>query len=674
MPPLTTRRRQAGRRRDPALLALDIGHEPAIALGDAPTDGHEHFRSLLRWIAGAAIGGLAATALMAAAIYLGLGAQSNFASAPDYAPEQVSAGDVAGGASLEKGDRLVRPVDVIAAKQTFKADTPVKVGDGEVVKTRIFTYLSTNLSTAPSNFASAVPPFNPNHLTDGTGDHPEALPDIAPAAENAEISFVARDAQPADLTTVAGELSADDVAAQIGAMIKSPAKGSDPGLGALDMLKMVRDTPNAAYGALPYATTGGIDRSGPFGALQVRITPENVVNVGRNVAASAPADRLVSVKHGETLEEVLRENGAPPARIAAIQAAFKDARGLGLNDGQKVLLHFEDPDEGSNVPAIVRVGLVADEKEVAAAAIDDSGAFKIVKSAPPAVGSAKKPAGEGEQNSGGISLYQSVYESGLKQGLAKPIIDELISSFASDVDYQRGVSPGDSLIAFYSNPDDIDPKPQLLYAALTVKDQTFRYYRFRTPDDGLVDFYDETGKSSRKFLLRKPIAAGEITSTFGMRFHPILHYARMHNGVDWGAPYGTPILAAGNGTVLKAEFSSGYGRRVEIQHANGYVTTYNHMSAFAKGMEPGARVTQGQVVGYLGQSGLATGPHLHYEVIINGNIVDPLGIKLARTREFDGKMLGLFKKEKARIDGLIAQAPNAAIATTASNASAAKLN
>ena len=665
-----------GRRRDPAQLALDIGHEPPIALGDAPTDGHEHFRSLLRWIAGAAIGGLAGTALMASAIYLGLDAQSNFAAAPEFAPEQVSAGDSQGGSALKKGDRLVRPVDVIAAKQTFKADTSVKVGGGELVKTRIFTFLSTNLSTAPSNFASAVPAFNPNHLTDGTGDHPEALPDIAAAAENAEISVAAREAQPADLPAIAGELSADDVAAQIAAMIKAPAKGSDPGLDALDMLKMVRDTPNAAYGALPYATTGGIDRSGPFGALQVRITPENVVNVARNVAPSAPADRLVSVKRGETLEEVLRENGAPPARIAAIQAAFKDGRGLGLNDGQKVLLHFEDPDEGSTQPAIVRVGLVADEKEVAAAAIDDSGAFKIVKSAPPTAASAKKPSGEGEgeQNSGGISLYQSVYESGLKQGLAKPIIDELISTFASDVDYQRGASPGDALTAFYSNPDDVDPKPQLLYAALTIKDQTFRYYRFRTPDDGLVDFYDDTGKSSRKFLLRKPIAAGEITSTFGMRLHPVLHYARMHNGVDWGAPYGTPILAAGNGTVLKAEFSSGYGRRVEIQHANGYVTTYNHMSAFAKGMEPGARVTQGQVVGYLGQSGLATGPHLHYEIIINGNFVDPLGIKLARTREFDGKMLSLFKKEKGRIDGLIAQAPNASSATTASNATAAKLN
>ena len=119
------------------------------------------------------------------------------------------------------------------------------------------------------------------------------------------------------------------------------------------------------------------------------------------------------------------------------------------------------------------------------------------------------------------------------------------------------------------------------------------------------------------------------------------------------------IFAAGNGVIIKAGWDSGYGRRVEIQHANGYVTTYNHMSAFGRGVAEGVHVTQGQTIGYLGQTGLATGPHLHYEVIINGNFVDPMAIKLARTREFDGRMLALFKKERDRIDGLMQQAPGA---------------
>ena len=163
----------------------------------------------------------------------------------------------------------------------------------------------------------------------------------------------------------------------------------------------------------------------------------------------------------------------------------------------------------------------------------------------------------------------------------------------------------------------------------------------------------------RKFLVRKPIAEGDMTSPFGMRYHPILHYARMHTGVDWAAPIGTPIFAAGNGVIIKAGWDGGYGRRVEIQHANGYVTTYNHMSGFGRGIVEGAHVLQGQTVGYLGDSGLATGPHLHYEVIINGNFVDPMAIKLPRTREFDGKMLAAFKRERDRIDQLMGEAPSA---------------
>ncbi len=244
----------------------------------------------------------------------------------------------------------------------------------------------------------------------------------------------------------------------------------------------------------------------------------------------------------------------------------------------------------------------------------------------------------------------------------------------NDVDFQRSAQPGDSMVAFMSDPDEIDPKSVLYYAALTVHDQIYHYYRFQTPDDKLVDYYDENGRSTRKFLLRKPIAAGEMTSGFGMRYHPILRFARLHSGVDWAAPIGTPIVAAGNGIIIKAAYDSGYGRRVEIQHNNGYVTTYNHMSAFGRGIAAGMHINQGQVVGYLGQSGLATGPHLHYEVIINGNFVDPMAIKLARTREFDGPMLAQFKKERERIDQLMTLAPNASASAASPPGPSAKVN
>jgi len=132
----------------------------------------------------------------------------------------------------------------------------------------------------------------------------------------------------------------------------------------------------------------------------------------------------------------------------------------------------------------------------------------------------------------------------------------------------------------------------------------------------------------------------------------------MHTGTDFAAPIGTPVFAAGNGTVQSVGWDAGYGRRIELHHANGYETTYNHLSAFARGLHKGERVRQGQVIGYIGQTGLATGPHLHYEVLVNGHFVDPMKVRLARTREISGHMLVAFHQECDRINALLAKAPN----------------
>ena len=152
------------------------------------------------------------------------------------------------------------------------------------------------------------------------------------------------------------------------------------------------------------------------------------------------------------------------------------------------------------------------------------------------------------------------------------------------------------------------------------------------------------------------MAEGILRSGFGYRRHPILGYSKMHTGVDWANRIGTPIVAAGNGTVIKAEWDSGYGRRIEVQHNNGYVTAYSHLSRFGGGIAPGARVRQGQVIGYLGNTGLSTGPHLHYEVIVNGHFVDPMKIRLPRGRELDGRALAEFRRQREQVDALMARA------------------
>ena len=193
----------------------------------------------------------------------------------------------------------------------------------------------------------------------------------------------------------------------------------------------------------------------------------------------------------------------------------------------------------------------------------------------------------------------------------------------------------------------------MLYASLTLGGVTKRFYRFRTADDGIVDYYDEEGKSAKKFLMRKPMTVGVLRSGFGWRVHPILGYRRLHTGVDYAAPRGTPILAAGNGVVEKVGRTSGYGNFTLVRHTNGYETGYGHQSAFAKGIVPGARVRQGQIIGYVGSTGLSTGPHLHFEIRVNGTPVDPLRIRLPRGRVLEGDLLAGFEKERERIDTLL---------------------
>ena len=210
---------------------------------------------------------------------------------------------------------------------------------------------------------------------------------------------------------------------------------------------------------------------------------------------------------------------------------------------------------------------------------------------------------------------------------------------------------------FFAEDEETPGQVELLYATLSVAGLTKRYYQYRSAEDDTVDFFDEQGKSNRKFLVRKPIAEGIFRSGFGMRYHPILRYSRLHSGVDWANRIGTPILAAGDGVVSMANWDTGYGRRVEIQHPYDFMTTYSHLSGFAPGIREGVRVRQGQVIGYLGNSGLSTGPHLHYEVMVKGEFKDPMAIKLPRNRELDEVALNTFKKSREEIDSLMAKAP-----------------
>jgi murein DD-endopeptidase MepM/ murein hydrolase activator NlpD len=656
-----------GSRGDRATVGPDLGVEPPIRLGEERLDRNERRTASLRWLAGASLAGLCGVTLIGAALYLDLDSQYDFAEAPEFAAPARPADSQEAGVNPSKGDRLLRPVDIVSDKQTFKAPTIIKVGDREVVKARPFTRLETTLTMTPTGFADAVPAFNPLKIVNGGTDVADAPPDPGPVQDSAEVTFRVEDLSPSDAQQTSGELTQAEAEAQVVETLKAPADAQKAAAQSLPPQILLMRTSRAGEALRElsaYATVGSISPSTPFASIEVRMIPENVTNVVKvNPDDASPNEKLVQMRHGESFEDVLKANGASPQALLAILVAFGVKHGESpVGEGQKILLLPKEPAVRGEQPGIARISVYADDQLKATVAITDEGGYK-----PVTVRTAQAPrrpkAADDEGAGGGMSLYESLYETALKQGLPRSIIDVTARVFANDVDFQRGTAPGDSLEAFFSDPDDINPRPELLCASMTVRDQTFKYYRFQTPDDNMVDFYDENGRSMRKFLVRKPIAEGDMTSPFGMRFHPILHYARMHTGVDWAAPIGTPIYAAGNGVIIKAGWDGGYGRRVEIQHANGYVTAYNHMSSFGRGIAEGARVVQGQTVGYLGDSGLATGPHLHYEVIINGNFVDPMAIKLPRTREFDGRMLGTFKRERDRIDQLMAESPSAAAMT-----------
>jgi murein DD-endopeptidase MepM/ murein hydrolase activator NlpD len=259
------------------------------------------------------------------------------------------------------------------------------------------------------------------------------------------------------------------------------------------------------------------------------------------------------------------------------------------------------------------------------------------------------------------AIDDSLYVSAQRAALPHDVVIGLIKLFSWDVDFQRDVRRGDQfetlfeVVALEDGSEGVRGG-DLLYAALSIDGRLLEGYRFELPD-GRVAYFDRSGKSLRKFLMRTPIDGARLSSRFGMRRHPILGYTLMHKGVDFAAPTGTPIYAAGDGRVEVAARNGGYGKYVRIRHTGEYSTAYAHLSRFAKGMQSGRRIRQGQVIGYVGTTGRSTGPHLHYEVLRHGAQINPLQIRQPSNEQLAGADLARFRAEMARIDRLRTDPP-----------------
>src|SRR6202034_4227092 len=384
---------------------------------------------------------------------------------------------------------------------------------------------------------------------------------------------------------------------------------------------------------------------------------------------NASGERVHLVKKGDTVTSVLRDQGATPEEAKAIATTLGPrGRDGGLKEGERLRILMAPAAPGQRLQPY-RVIIANDSAVEAVSALSDLGKYVAVDvQSMNTVAEAPDNSDDDDDDGSGVRLYQSIYETALRNKVPASVIEDMVRIYSYDVDFQRKVQPGDSFDVFFSGEDEgsaITEKNEVLFASLTVGGETKKYYRFQTPDDSVVDYYDETGKSAKKFLVRKPVNNAIMRSGFGSRRHPILGYVKMHTGVDWATAYGTPIFASGNGVIEKIGREGGYGNYIRLKHNNGYETAYGHMSAFAKGMEVGKQVRQGQAIGFVGSTGMATGAHVHYEILIQGRFVDPMRIKLPRGRSLDGQLLASFEKERDRLDAQMTNRSSARVSDAA---------
>ena len=604
----------------------------------------------MQWFAGTIMTALCGAALMGGAVFTSLDGETNFAALPERV-EVALRGALGVGAEkgAHKSDRLPTAEEPTFARQVIRVSTINRVGNNEVVRVRPFVRIAGNLSLTVSDLTANIPPFNPQRLL---AEAAPAANDGSAAEPEAEVAFVMRDMAIMMPKLKISLLTPND---EVIARVREAAEWSDKAANHLPVAANITGI------KLAYAGDGNVD---PYAGFEARIVPENITLLPKTTAQTTGGnglnEKLIVAKKGESVVSILRDLNTAPADLSAI-ARVLGPRSFdgGIREGQKLRILMTPVSAGQRLQP-VRVIIANDSGIDAVVALADTGKYVSVdvKNVETEVAEASEESDENDTS--GVRLYQSIYETALRNRIPRPIIEDLIRIYSYDVDFQRKVQPGDSFEVLYAGEDETpiaDSRNDVLFATLTVGGETKKFYRFQSPDDGLVGYYDETGKSAKKFLVRKPVLAGIMRSGFGLRRHPILGYTKMHTGVDWAAPSGTPIYASGNGTVEKVGWESGYGKYIRVRHNNGYETAYGHMTAYARGIAEGTRVRQGQVIGFVGSTGLSTGSHLHYEILVNGRFVDPMRIKLPRGRELGGALLANFDKERERLDGIMARKP-----------------
>lgn len=618
---------------------VDLGDEDPLYTRNLTNGPPDRRRVSLRWLAGSVLTGVFSVALIGGALQAAIGVDEYSVVRPALAHGAFSDGAIA-----VKGDRFRPVAESKVTRRVIQISTVTRQGDRDIVRVRPYAHIHASLAApVEENVAARIPEFQAADVftaaEDETPVEVAASDSIYGAEVDGEVSIKVVDFPLSGLPyETSGELDVTEVEQNVRAAAPDLAEGA------------------VEVASLPYVDPARFEMTsdaGALGALTIAITPENVslLEKTEDVGDIGIEEKILQVAEGSSLRRMLIDEGASDDAAARIQSALVANFAFDFRAGQKLRIGLApDSDTGSIRP--VRVSLYQpDDRHIATVALSDTGVY--VAAQEPAVDAELAVVEEQTSQQAVLpTLHDGLWGTGLTLGMPDGVIKNLAHIFSYDVDYQTRLSPTDSLEVIYSADEDPE-SAEILYASLTLGNATHRYYRFRSPDDSSVDFYDEEGKSAQKFLVRKPVQQARFTSGFGMRRHPIVKRYRMHSGVDWAAPRGTPIFAAGDGVVEKIGRRSGYGRSITLKHLHGYKTTYNHMSGYAKGLERGDEVKQGQVIGYIGSTGLSTGPHLHYEVMVNGRFVDPMKIRVPRGRELQGAEMVAFTQERERIDELL---------------------
>ncbi|WP_240002595.1 M23 family metallopeptidase [Oleisolibacter albus] len=409
-----------------------------------------------------------------------------------------------------------------------------------------------------------------------------------------------------------------------------------------------REAPRTPDG-LPMAALPPVADSGSTAAAVPAIDLD--AGQGPNLAGEAWGDleqdadpvqrRLVSLGRGETLMQLLLEANVPQDNaheaVTALTAVYNPRR---LKPGQEFEVLF---DRSSGERKFV--GFTFQPTVERSVSVNFDGArFQAAETAKPL---------ERRLVAAKVEINSSLFEAGSRAGVPIAVLSALLKNYAYNVDFQRDIQPGDGFEILYEQfvtPEgDVARDGEIHYAALTLSGKRKPIYRF-DDGDGPAEYFNALGESVRKALLRTPVDGARLTSGFGMRMHPVLGFSKMHKGVDFGAPTGTPIYAAGDGTIDEVGPKGSYGNYVRIRHNREISTAYAHMSRFGTGLRRGARVSQGQVIGYVGATGRVTGAHLHYEVLRGTQQVNPLSVDLPTGRNLEGKTLARFKATIAQTD------------------------